>query len=269
MKKGLGYNLDYSRAGSDYNPGIGFEQREDFTRVGNRLWYGWMPGEESALFQHEVFLEGFVLTRNEDGNVESAEVGPGYFLFTKSYAAGNISPKLYYENVSESFSLSDDADVPVGEYTFFGLTTLFTTPSTRLVYTEGTFDVGTFYDGWRLSASVSPYWSVSSTLELSGKYEFNRIRFPDRNQEFIAQIVGLRALVMLSVKFSASTFIQYTSAGDRVIVNARFRYNPREGNDLYVVYNEGLNTDRFREVPILPRTSDRTLMLKYTYTLSF
>ncbi|GAH52410.1 unnamed protein product, partial [marine sediment metagenome] len=48
----------------------------------------------------------------------------------------------------------------------------------------------------------------------------------------------------------------------------RYRYNPREGNDFYIVYDEGLNTDREREIPVLPRASNRTIMLKYSYTFN-
>ena len=49
--------------------------------------------------------------------------------------------------------------------------------------------------------------------------------------------------------------------------NVRFRYNFREGNDLWIVYNEGLNTERDRATPVLPVTSARTALVKYTYTL--
>lgn len=48
--------------------------------------------------------------------------------------------------------------------------------------------------------------------------------------------------------------------------NVRFRYNFQENNDLWIVYNEGLNLDRHREFPTLPVTEFRTLVLKYTYT---
>jgi hypothetical protein len=45
-----------------------------------------------------------------------------------------------------------------------------------------------------------------------------------------------------------------------------FRYNPREGHDLYIVYDEGLNMDRQREIPVLPPSDVRTILLKYNYT---
>ena len=41
-----------------------------------------------------------------------------------------------------------------------------------------------------------------------------------------------------------STFAQYNSTIDQTSLNVRFRYHVREGTDLWVVYNEGLDTDR-------------------------
>lgn len=53
---------------------------------------------------------------------------------------------------------------------------------------------------------------------------------------------------------------------NRVVANVRFRLNPREGNDLYIVYDEGLHTDIHRLTPGLPHSVGRTVLLKYTYT---
>lgn len=59
--RGIGYNLDVSRAGEDYDPGMGFEIREDYTRFGNLLFYGWIPKEKSFLRLHQVYLDGFLV----------------------------------------------------------------------------------------------------------------------------------------------------------------------------------------------------------------
>ena len=73
---------------------------------------------------------------------------------------------------------------------------------------------------------------------------------------------------MLSTKFSTSAFIQYSSEARAVIGNIRFRYNPREGVDLYLVYDETLNTQRDRLFPVPPFSSGRTVMVKYSYTFT-
>ena len=76
----------------------------------------------------------------------------------------------------------------------------------------------------------------------------------------------LRVQVTLNTALSFAAVTQYNSAADVVVTNVRLRYNPREGVDLYVVVNEGRNTDREREGPIVPAYSDRTLLLKYSHT---
>jgi hypothetical protein len=267
--KGLGYNSLFEYSGSDYNPGIGFEIRGNFTCSYTELWYGWFPEEKSQFFRHKVFLNELLVLCNTDGAPETAYLGPGYEFETRSGYEGRITTELSYENVPESFSLSDDAEVPEGKYTYYGLKGEFNTPSSKLIYTKVNLDAGSFYDGWRVTLGLTPRWNASSSLELGGSYQLNQVFFPDRDQHFTAHIGGLRVLYMLNTRFSATAFIQYNSAVDAVITNIRLRYNPREGNDLYLVYNEGLNTNRYGEDPVLPLSSNRTVMLKYTYTFNF
>ena len=50
---------------------------------------------------------------------------------------------------------------------------------------------------------------------------------------------------MLSTEISAVAFVQYKSTLDLGVANVRLRYNPREGDDLYVVWNEGVIANRF------------------------
>jgi hypothetical protein len=267
--KGFGYGLSYSRAGVDYNPGMGFEMRENYSRLATGLFYGWIPSEKSPLFSHQVSLSSHLFLRNVDREIESASIWMGWQFRTKSGWEGEISPRFFYENVPETFSLSDNAEVPEGRYSFYGLNCELSTTPGKSIYTQAILDIGPFYDGWRNSIGLTPRWNILSDLELSGTYQFNRVTFPDRDQRFTAHIARLRVLYMLSTEFSATAFIQYNSAIDAVIANIRLRYNPREGIDLYLVYNEGLNTDRHRQDPILPLASNRTVMLKYTYTFNF
>jgi len=267
--EGLAYDLDVSRAGADYDPGLGFEFRSDYTRFGNSVLYGWLPGGSSWLMRHSIFLKGYLYLQNADGAAESYQVGPGYQFTSKSSFYASINPMFCYENVPENFSLSDEAEIPVGRYRFFDLNLAFNTPSTKSRYVEGTIDVGSFYDGRRFSVGLSPRWDVSSSLEIGGFYEFDHVAFPDRGQRFVAHLGRLRVLAMLSTKFSAAAFVQYSSADKALTANVRIRYNPREGTDLYIVYDDGANTHRLSQAPMLPRSMGRTLLLKYTYTFNF
>ncbi len=267
--KGLGGSLSFSRAGKDYEPGIGFETREDFSASRGRLLYGWIPGEGSPLQSHAVSAEGLIVVRNEDSTIESAEIGSGWEFNFKSGWGGEIGYSFYRESVREEFAFADEADVPPGEYSFSGFRGLFRTPPGSLLSTMAMMDVGTFYDGRRTTLRLMPSWSILPDFSLSGLYEYDRLIFPRRSQDFAAYLIQVRLLATLSTKFSVLAFVQYNGADDIAIANLRLRYNPREGNDLYIVYNEGLNTDRFKDIPPRPLSDSRALLVKYSYTFNF
>ena len=264
--KGLAYDLSYSRSGENFNPGIGYERRDNYTRFGDRIQYGWYPGEASKLQNHQIFAEGISFIRNNDGTVESSEIGMGWQFQTKANSYGSFAFKQFLEDVVEPFSFADDADVPFGNYMFYGFEIDYELLRGNPYKISTLAEAGSFYDGRRLSMSLMPYANISAHLQLEGMYEIDRVDFPDRNQQFTGHIGRLKISTFLNTKLSLVSLAQYNSANDKIITNIRFRYNPREGHDLYLVYDEGINTYRYREIPMLPRTSNRTIMLKYSYT---
>jgi hypothetical protein len=73
-------------------------------------------------------------------------------------------------------------------------------------------------------------------------------------------------VIAWNTKASLSTFLQYNSSIDLTSMNVRFRYHFREGTDLWIVYNEGLNTARANGLdPRLPLSAGRSLMVKYNH----
>jgi hypothetical protein len=91
---------------------------------------------------------------------------------------------------------------------------------------------------------------------------------PSRNQKFTSHLVRLRTDFTFTTKLSISAFFQYSSNDKFGVNNIRFRYNPREGNDLYIVYNGEYNTHLTREIPNLPFSEISNLIVKYTYTFT-
>ncbi|MBW3553054.1 MAG: carbohydrate binding family 9 domain-containing protein [Gemmatimonadetes bacterium] len=265
---GFTYAIDFSRAGSAFDPGLGFLRRRDFSRTGGRIAYGWRPGEESPLLRHGFAIEGATYARRFLGATETAEITPEWVVELKSGHAFTATANATYEDLPTGFALSDDAAVPAGQHRFgtFGLS--YRPPDAKLLRVGGSVMVGGFYDGRIRSFSASPAWNPSRHLELTATYRWDDIRFPDRDERFTAHIARLRSDVMVTTRLTAAAFIQYNSAADRFTTNARLRYNPGEGNDLYVVWNEGLNTDRHGADPTLPLRDRQTLMLKYARTLT-
>ena len=263
---GWAYGLNYSYSGEDYNPGMGFEQNPNSQNCIHFIRYGWNPGERSRIFHHQVYEDFYLHKRNDDDSIEYFYTRAGWVLQARTGSSGDISGTYNYETVRGQLVFSDDAIVPGGTYEFNGVSGNFSTPGGRLLQLSTGFNAGGFYDGSRISQETSLSRSISSHLEVGGSYQYNLVRFPKRSQRFISHIGQFRGLVMLNTSLSLTAFTQYNSAQDIVISNFRLRYNPKEGNDLYLVYDEGFNTDREREIPALPVTKNRTLLIKYTYT---
>jgi hypothetical protein len=82
----------------------------------------------------------------------------------------------------------------------------------------------------------------------------------------------LRIRTALDVRASGNAFIQYNSTTDRLDFNVRLRYNVNEGTDLWIVYNEGLDTERAPsrfDRPKDPLSLSRALIVKYSHTFTF
>jgi hypothetical protein len=267
-QKGLNYGFTYSRSGKNFDPKIGFQMRNNYAHYYGGLGYGWIPGETSSLQNHQLGINAITFTDNADNSIQSFETGMMYDFRFKSGYSGMFSIKHIYENVADTFNFSKDAYVPAGKYGFNELETHLNSPQTNKILIGVDVFAGSFYDGTRFTIGTEPSWNVGSSLQLGLNYEHNFLYFTNRNQKFSGGIAGFKALVMINTRLSLSTFIQYNSAENAVITNFRFRYNPREGNDFYIVFNEGRNTYRDIENPRLPLFNNRSVLLKYTYTFT-
>ena len=225
-----------------------------------------MPGEDSPTYRHTLNLEFSTFYRNSDGGLESASGGPYWDYASKTGASGRSWVNGLYEELPDTLFLPEDTYVQPGQYRFYEIGGYFQTPWGQLLRTNVFATTGPFYDGWQLVMGAGPEWTVSRHLSLGGSYSLNRGWFPDHDQTFTVHLVSFRAKVAFNTRLSTSAFIQFNSADHEAGVNLRLRYNPREGTDLYLVYNEGFNTDRRRESPVLPLTDNRTVLLKYSTT---
>lgn len=267
-EEGFAYDMAYSWSGEEFNPGIGFEMVGDYSVIRGIFQYGWLPGEESRLQSHKIMLTSYGFNRQPEGTLKTIFISPGWSFTSKDNWSGTFSLDWMLEDLVDSISFADQADVPDGRYEFLGFKALLNTPGSYFLKSMFMLEAGSFYDGRKFTFNMEPGWDVSSGFELKGTYRYDWVDFGDRNQGFKNHIVGMKALYMLNTKISATAFIQYNTSIDAMITNFRFRYNPKEGNDLYIVYNEGTNFYLDRELPVKPRTGNRTILVKYTYTFN-
>jgi hypothetical protein len=267
-EEGFAYEGQYTYTGSEFNPGIGFVQRAGVQGAQGGLMYGWLPGEQSKWFSIVAELRGDYYSRIDDGKLESMRVASQLEFESKKQIGGELSLEYQREGVVGDFPLSDSIWIKAGDYSFVTGGIEFRTPESRKLSVFVMAEAGGFFDGNKIGIMAGPNLNLSSSLQLSARYEFNALRFPDRdvNNSLDIHSVNVKALYMLSTKLSASILLQYVNTEDDLIANFRLRYNPREGNDFYLVINEYRGVEYRMEYPAHPPYYNRTIMLKYTHT---
>jgi len=267
--KGLAYNLGYTQSGTHFNQGIGFEMMDDYTIVMGGLSYGWISSENSPLYSHGPETRFMYRTYIEDGSFMNLTNFTGWEFQTKSQWKGNIDLVYNSDRLKDSLEISpDELYIAPGNYEYLSVRSNISTPMSKPFFLNFLGEAGQFYDGMRLSLRFQPVWNISKHIELGGTYSFDRVVVKDRDLSMSNHILGVKALYMFDTKLSVNAFIQYNTAYNGIITNLRVRYNPREGNDLYIVFNEDRNTDLYRELPNLPVYNSRAVMVKYTYTFN-
>jgi len=263
--EGLSYSGEYLRVGRDYLPRLGFQNRTAYRYYGGSVQLKSFRDANSPLRSAALRVNTGHYVRTEDGTVESRQVAPELRIETKRAAEIEVTWTASFESVRDSFDVSDIV-VPPGEYWFHEAQARFQLPRSDRFRGAFAATAGSFYGGRRLSVALSPAWNPSRYLELGGGYEVNRLTFPDRGLATTAHLARLKVQIAFDTKMSLSTYAQFSNDSDLTTFNIRFRYNFREGTDLWIVYNEGLNMRRdIADRPRLPLSAGRAIMVKYSH----
>ncbi|MGM0376674.1 MAG: DUF5916 domain-containing protein [Bacteroidota bacterium] len=261
---GFNYSLSYSQVDLNYEPGLGFEMRKDFKAVGDRISWGLFPGEKSSLYYLQFTVNSQAYFSNTSNQLETFLVSPFVQLEWNNRSSVQFTYSRFLDNPPDAFNLSRGIVIQPGKYVNNDLTILYRTPSVKLLNSLFNLTYGNFYEGKRFSASFTPTYTISKYITLNGFYEFNRINFGN-SPDYISHVGRFKISSSMNVKLSMNAFVQYNSLSQITLFNFRLRYNPKDGNDLYLVYNEMLN-NKGKGDPFLPFSDFRTLTLKYIHT---
>ncbi|WP_436414002.1 DUF5916 domain-containing protein [Petrimonas sp.] len=267
---GFYYMTSLKYTGQHFTPGVGYVQKQGLYGIYANIGYGFMPGEKSKIFLHGPTFIYDIEKRVVDGGMDWHVINPGWQLQTNSGLRATADIRYEEQGAHWDFPIWSII-IPKGDYKYITFnTTLSNSPAKKLSYQLRT-TVGQFYDGETYQLQFTPRWNVSSKLQIGAMYSFNALRFPKRptNDKLDIHMTNINALYMFDTKLSVSAFVQYVNTSKELISNLRFRYNPSEGNDLYIVFNDSRRVGSSAGItPTPPSFYNNTVMLKYTHTFT-
>lgn len=257
----------YRYVGRDFNAGLGFMQRTGYQRVAHRTQYAWFP-THGPIQNHDLsHLVQIVWDEHFRAQQTHFERLSWNFRFRNS-ASASAEVNFTRDVVDKPFRVGT-LSMPVGTFDFPGAILKFSSPSGRPIEAGGSLEAAGYYGGSHQSGSLKLTWSAGSLLSLGSEGAYDRIRVPSGNYDAVITRVRVGTAPLRSLNVNA--YLQHNSALHVFSPNVRIRYNAREGSDLYVVYNENLNTwtGEAGALPRLPRSQARSLQVKYTYTFMY
>ena len=119
------------------------------------------------------------------------------------------------------------------------------------------FQQGGFWNGDRKTLSATPAWRFSRHVGVSLRYSANWIDLPQKT--YTTHLASGRLDVAFTTKLVLLSLLQYNSDTKQFAKNIRFNWIPKQGTDVFLVYNE---TDQTR---LTPGARDRSLTFKIAY----
>jgi hypothetical protein len=154
--------------------------------------------------------------------------------------------------------------IPVGDYEFSRYGFELSGANQRALAPSFEFDTGEFYDGDRMELSLGVDWRPNRRLALGLEYEYNDIELP--GGDFVTRLIQINADVAFNARWSWLNLLQYDNESGSAGVNSRLRWNPRAGQDLYIVLNHGFSAlGAFRDL----ESTQSQFSVKYTQTFRF
>ena len=242
----------------NFDPAAGFLRREDFRRNFVQARFSPRPAPPSAIRRYE-FEAAFDHFTNTAGRLESQAVRGQAGFDLQSGDQLRVEATSSYEFLDEPFEIEEGIFVPVGTYRFTGFEGRYQLGPQRKATGFLVLGGGQFYDGTRRQAGYRGRIELSPRLGVEPGVEVNWVRL--KVASFTSKLLTSRVNYNLSPRKALSALVQYNSSSHIIGANLRFRWEFRPGSDLFVVYNDGRDTEfGIRRA----ETSSRTLAIKVT-----
>ncbi|HJO05038.1 MAG TPA: DUF5916 domain-containing protein [Acidobacteriota bacterium] len=253
-------SVDVMRIDPDFQSDMGFVLRQDIVRRAyNAVW---TPRPSVAWLRSMSVNANLTSFHDTTGTLVSRQGWGGASL---NFESGDRISAFYqsdFERLDFPFQIHPDVAVPPGEYSFDSWFLRLSTFGGRRMSGGTSLIFGDFYDGTIVSLEPQLTFRPSEKLRIAPAFSFNKINLPGGS--FTSNVLNARASYSFSDRWLTDGLVQYSSVSNGVSVFARLRYIYRIGDDIYLVYRQAGEYNRFRF-----GRHDRSITLKVTRSFNW
>jgi len=255
------------RVEAGFNPALGFVRNEGILRWAGQIELSPRPNIK-GIRQLQFNLLDYNYTRRLNGGLSNAEfaVKPLGIRFNSGDEV-SIEVQRSGDAPEEAFDIFEGTTVQPGRYWYTRWQVQYEGSSHRTTWVAATVNVGEYYHGVGEQYGLSVNGRLQPHLLWNAEYEQTNGRFP--TSRFVARTFTTRVDYALTPRLNTTLFVQWNNEVNRAALNARLRWIPSPGSDLYVVLNSAWPTAlEGRAIP-WSRPSRSGLVVKYVQYLRY
>lgn len=236
--EGFEGRLEISRLEANFNPALGFVNRANVIQREAAIGYTTRPEQgRLRLFEHGLSYREF---ERISGGLESSRV---FFqpIELETDAGNELGTQITRERevLLENFEIAEGIVIAPGDYTFTRYGIEAAVARERAVAPRLEITTGEFFSGDRLELIGGLDWRPTNRIFLAVEYEYNDVELPQG--DFTTRLIQLNANYAINPRWSWINLLQYDNVSSSAGLNSRLRWNPRAGQDLFIVLNHGFN----------------------------
>ena len=259
-----GVELEHLTVDTNFKPEVGFLRRDDFRR--NFGQFRFSPRPYSIPWLRRLIYQGsFEYITDTKGTLETRDGKLRFEMELENSDRWHVEYSKRFEGLQEEFEIADGVVLPVGGYSFADVRTEYELGPQRLISGRLIFARGSFFSGDRTEVGFNGRVVVSPRLSVEPRLSANAVDLPEGR--FTTKLFSARTSFTLSTRMATAALVQFNSSNDSLNTNLRFRWEYQPGSDLFIVYNDGRDTDTAMHG--FPQLQNRTFVVKFTRLFRF
>ena len=252
----------YLDIGEDFTPDIGFVPRDAIRRYSTSFRY--RPLADNRWIRRLSIGPQFTYLTDLGNELQTRDFRFSAFVNLESGDWLGVRFRDIFEDLDESFEIHDSINIPAAEYSGNTYSFNWFSDQGRSVSTNGTIEMGDFWDGKRFRFNAEGTVKAGNRLSLSTDYESNSVRLRPtqpprhRDRDFKTNALSNRFQYTFSTDLFLRGLVQWNSKREIVGINALCNWRYRPGSDLFLVYSQVWDTDGGGQL-------NRALQFKLTY----